>query len=85
MSSSHSGNIQAGHWATLYKGASSGFFYLWSDRPVSVHWKIESASAPFYLEGTQNVNGKVAVPYGSPTPYVQVEVNPNIDSWLRVS
>lgn len=77
---------QANVWTPLYQGPSFGFVYVTNvlSFPITIKWRAYTAGLPFYSSGTTTIQGgqKKTVGFGTPTPYVQFEVNPPVDTIL---
>src|SRR5689334_2515060 len=69
-------------WTAIYQGPSFGFAYVWSKGPVPISWRVYSASPPWYSGGDATINGKTTILFGTPTPWVQLEVRPSFDAVL---
>jgi hypothetical protein len=52
--------------------------------PVRIQWRAYTASLPFYVTGSSDIGPgeQKTIWFGTPTPYVQFEVNPPFDVLL---
>lgn len=79
----------AGQWTPVYQTYSRGSLALTNllVTPIRIHWRVFTASLPFYWQGEASlVPGEPTVIFfGLPTLFVQFEVSTTIDAWLLAS
>lgn len=77
----------AGSWTRIYQSISPfAFVYVWAQTPpASVSYRYYSASPPFYWTGEMVVQEKSTLWVGTPTPYIEVWINPQSSGNFRVT
>jgi len=76
----------AGQWTPVYQRPSLGAVALTNlmITPMHVHWRVVTASLPFYWQGEADLTPgePVVIVFGLPTLFAQFEVSPPLDAWL---